>query len=137
MEGFLKWTVAAVSAVVSFLFGEWSPMLSILIALIVMDYSSGLTAAYLEGGLKSNVGLLGIARKVFIFLMVAVANLVDEVMIETGIREEPFVMMAVIIFYIINELLSITENGGRIGLPIPSQIRQAIEILRQKDSDKK
>lgn len=137
MDGLIKWGAAAASAVVSFLFGEWTPLLSVLIVLVFMDYITGLIASAVEGRLKSRIGLIGIARKVFIFLMVAVANLVDVVMIETGIREEPFVMMAVIVFYIINELLSITENSGRIGLPVPSQIKQAIEMLKQKEGDRK
>ncbi|MDQ0176703.1 phage holin family protein [Bacillus chungangensis] len=136
LENIVKTVAAASAAAVSFLWGEWSILLKILLAFVIIDYVTGLIASAVEGRLRSKVGLVGIARKVLIFLMVAVANLVDIVLIESGIREEPFLMMAVIVFYIINELLSITENGGRIGLPIPSQIRQAIEMLNQKEVKK-
>lgn len=136
LENIVKTVAAASAAAVSFLWGEWSILLKILLAFVIIDYVTGLIASAVEGRLRSKVGLVGIARKVLIFLMVAVANLVDIVLIESGIREEPFLMMAVIVFYIINELLSITENGGRIGLPIPSQIRQAIEMLKQKEVKK-
>lgn len=136
LENIVKTVAAASAAAISFLWGEWSILLKILLAFVIIDYVTGLIASAVEGRLRSKVGLVGIARKVLIFLMVAVANLVDIVLIESGIREEPFLMMAVIVFYIINELLSITENGGRIGLPIPSQIRQAIEMLKQKEVKK-
>lgn len=77
---------------------------------------------------------IGIARKVFIFAMVAVGHLVDGILGDGHLFRD-----TVAFFYIANELLSITENGGKLGAPIPSVIKQAIEVLEGKggnDSDK-
>lgn len=130
METMLKWAAAALAAAVSFLYGEWTMLLSILLTLVVIDYVSGLIAAGMEGGIKSRTGLTGIARKIFIFVMVAVAHLVDKVLIEVGFEVESLIFMAAIVFYIVNELISIFENAGRIGLPVPKQLKQAITILK-------
>ena len=81
----------------------------------------------MTGKLESNVGMFGIARKVFIFAMVSVAHLVDGVLGDGHLFRD-----AVAFFYIANELLSIIENGGKLGAPIPPVIRQAIEVLKGK-----
>ncbi|UTR14096.1 phage holin family protein [Salipaludibacillus sp. LMS25] len=133
METLIKWSAAVLAAAVSFLYGEWTMLLSILLTLVVIDYVTGLVAAGMSGDISSRVGLTGIARKIFIFVMVAVAHLVDKVLIEVGIESEALIFMAAIVFYIVNELISITENVGRIGLPVPKQVKQAINILKGGD----
>jgi len=131
MENSFKSLVAVGGAAVSFFFGGWSTLLGVLLAFVVMDYLSGMVAAAIEGVLSSSVGLRGIARKVFIFGMVAVAHLVD-----TAIADGHVFRDATIFFYLANELLSIVENSGRIGLPVPDLIRQAVEILKGKSGGK-
>ncbi|MCR6112688.1 phage holin family protein [Bacillus sp. A301a_S52] len=133
METLIKWSAAVLAAAVSFLYGEWTMLLSILLTLVVIDYISGLVAAGMEGGIQSRVGLTGIARKIFIFVVVAVAHLVDTVLLEVGIESEALIFMAALVFYIVNELISITENVGRMGLPVPKQLKQAITILKGDD----
>jgi len=127
MENTFKTLVAAGGAAVSFFFGGWSTLLGVLLAFVVMDYLSGMVAAGIEGSLCSSVGLRGIARKVFIFGMVAVAHLVD-----TAIADGHVFRDATIFFYLANELLSIVENSGRIGLPVPDVIKQAVGVLKGK-----
>ncbi|WP_062049220.1 holin family protein [Bacillus sp. JCM 19034] len=133
MESLFKWAAAFLAAVISFLYGEWTILLSILLTLVVIDYVTGLVAASVSGEIKSRVGLTGIARKIFIFVMVAVAHLVDKVLLEVGFQTEALIFTAAIVFYLVNELISITENVGRIGIPIPKQLKQAIEILKEDD----
>lgn len=77
MENWFKPVVAVSGAAASYLFGGWSALLSILLTFVVLDYVSGVAAAAKEGRLRSDVGLWGIARKVAIFAVVAVAHLVD------------------------------------------------------------
>jgi len=127
MENSFKALAAASGAAVSFFFGGWSTLLGVLLAFVVMDYLSGMVAAAIEGVLSSSVGLKGIARKVFIFGMVAVAHLVD-----TAIADGHVFRDATISFYLANELLSIVENSGRIGLPVPDIIKQAVAVLKGK-----
>ncbi|MEH7091359.1 phage holin family protein [Priestia megaterium] len=132
MEQILKWLLTVSGGVIAFLFGAWSTMLNILVALMVIDYLSGMAAASINGELKSRVGLVGIARKVFIFAMVAVSHLVDILLIENKIEVGYLAMSVVITAYCINEVLSIVENAGKMGVYVPEPLTKAIAILRSK-----
>ncbi len=127
MEGAFKTVVAVAGAIASYLFGGWSALLGILLAFVVIDYVTGIIAAGAEGKLSSVVGLKGIAKKIFIFVIIAVAHLVD-----TALGNAHIFRDAAIFFYLANEVLSIIENTGRIGVPVPPVIRQAVEMLRKK-----
>ncbi|OQP07031.1 holin [Geobacillus sp. 46C-IIa] len=122
-----KTGAAAIGAVVGYLFGGWSELLGILLAFVVMDYVTGVMAAYREGSLRSAVGFKRIPKKVMIFMLVAVGHLIDRAVGTNGLFRD-----ATIFFYLANELLSIIENAGRIGLPVPEQIKQAVEVLKGK-----
>lgn len=121
-----KTIIAIGGGAASYLFGGWSSLLSILLAFVVIDYVTGVVAAGMEGKLSSAVGLRGIAKKIFIFVMVAVAHLADQAAGTQVIRD------AAIFFYLANEILSIIENSGNIGLPVPPVIVQAVEVLKGK-----
>ena len=122
-----KWGIALMSSSVTYFFGGWSGVLGVLLVFVILDYLTGIAAAAMTGKLESNVGMFGIARKVFIFAMVSVAQLLDGVLGDGHLFRD-----AVAFFYIANELLSIIENGGKLGAPIPPVIRQAIEALKGK-----
>lgn len=129
----MKWNtlykaiVTAGGALASYLFGGWSALLEILLAFVAIDYITGVIAAGIEGKLNSSIGWKGIAKKVGIFVIVAVANLVDRALGDAHIFRD-----ATIFFYLANELLSIIENTGRIGLPVPDAIQKAVAILKGK-----
>ncbi|PAD31885.1 phage holin family protein [Paenibacillus sp. 7523-1] len=127
MENLGKWLLVVGSWLVSYLFGGWSAVLGVLLFFVILDYLTGVAAGGATGKLKSKIGLIGIARKVFIFAMVAVGHLVDGILGDGHIFRD-----TVAFFYIANELLSITENGGKLGAPIPNVIKQAIEVLKGK-----
>ena len=131
MENWFKPVVAVSGAAASYLFGGWSSLLSILLTFVVLDYVTGFAAAAKEGKLNSEVGAWGIAKKVGIFAIVAAAHLVD-----TALGDAHLFRDAAIFFYLANELLSVTENLGRIGVPIPGAIQRAVEILRGKSEEK-
>ena len=132
MENIIKTVIAIGGASASFLWGEWSALLNILVTFVAIDYVSGLIAAGVDGELNSKVGWKGIAKKVAIFLVVAVAHQVD---VALGGALHMF-RDAAIFFYLANELLSITENAGRIGIPVPERLLSAIEVLRDKGEGK-
>lgn len=111
----------------SFLFGGWSMLLSILLAFVIIDYVSGVVAAAFDGKLNSEVGLRGIAKKVSIFAIVAVAHLIDVALV----GQASLFRDVAIFFYLANEILSIFENVGKIGVPIPEKLRNAVEKLRE------
>ena len=120
-------TIFAVSA--TFIFGGWDALITALLVLIVIDYITGVLAAGIQGELSSSVGLKGIAKKVFILLLVALAVQVDSVY-PTGGR----IRDVVIYFFLANEALSILENAGKAGLPIPDKLTKAIKALSQKEA---
>ncbi|ORX22383.1 holin [Thermoanaerobacterium sp. PSU-2] len=126
-ENIFKTITAFGGALASYLFGGWSALLGILLAFVIFDYITGVIAAGIEGKLSSNAGLKGIAKKVGIFVIVAVANLVDRALGNAHIFRD-----ATIFFYLANELLSIIENVGRSGIPIPEVIKKAVAVLQGK-----
>lgn len=112
-------------AAVGYLFGGWSMLVSILLAFIVIDYVSGVLAAAYLGKLSSSIGFQGIAKKTMIIVVVAAAHLAD-----TAMGTEHIARDAVIFFYLANELLSILENAGKTGLPVPEQVTKMVDILK-------
>ena len=127
MENVTKTIVAVGGAAASYLFGGWSSLLNILLVFVVLDYVTGFAAAAKEGKLNSGVGAWGIAKKVGTFVIVAVAHLVD-----TALGDAHLFRDAAIFFFLANELLSVIENTGRIGVPIPPVLQRAVEVLRGK-----
>jgi toxin secretion/phage lysis holin len=121
------------ATLLQFLFGGWSLPLQILIAFIVIDYASGVVAAFVGQRLDSRVGVRGIARKVGFLVLVAVAHLLD---VGTGM-EAPILQTATTWFLIANEGISITENLGEIGVPIPKSLQDALRRLRDEESPMK
>jgi toxin secretion/phage lysis holin len=130
-EVFYKSLSTVIGVFVGWLFGGWSLLLQILLAFVIIDYVSGLLASGVEGKLSSKVGFRGIAKKAMIFLIVAVGHLVDR-----AVGQGHMISDAIVFFYLGMELLSITENAGRAGVPVPSQIKNAVEILKGKGESK-
>ena len=129
MDNVFKNIMAAVCTLISFLFGDMEGMLIALIALIILDYISGIIAAAVEKRLSSEVGAKGIAKKIFMLLIVALANIVD-----TSVIGDGHVLKTVtVVFYICNECISLIENAGRIGVPVPKKLLDVLEQLRDRD----
>lgn len=119
-------------ALIGYTFGGWTVLLTLLLILVVADWLSGWAAAWMNGELKSRVGYYGIARKVGIFVMVMIAHLIDVVL-----GNAHYFRDIVIFFYLANELLSVVENLGRMGLPIPNVILSAVKIFETKSEQGK
>lgn len=130
MNDFIKGILAAICTAVGFLFGSADGLIIALVVLIVLDYISGVIAAVVEKKLSSEVGAKGIAKKVFMLLIVAVANIVD-----INVIGEGNVLRAVtVVFYIANECISLIENAGRLGVPVPKKLLDVLAQLRDKDN---
>ncbi|MEW4368643.1 phage holin family protein [Paenibacillus sp. JQZ6Y-1] len=124
---YVKMAAIIGSVVANYFFGGWSVLINLLLVLVVIDWLTGWAAAWMAGELKSRVGYRGIARKVAIFGVVAVAHFIDLVLGGTGYFQD-----AVIFFYLANELLSVVENAGRMGLPMPAILLNAVRIFQSK-----
>ena len=108
--------------------GGCDGLLIALVMFVVMDYISGVMCAIADKTLSSEVGFKGICRKVLIFVLVGIANILDVQVIGTG----SVLRTAVIFFYISNEGISILENAGYLGLPIPEKIKTVLEQLHDR-----
>lgn len=119
----------ALGSILTFMFGSWTESLTFLLLAMGADYVTGVAASIKEGkGLNSAFGAWGLARKGLTLLVVLLAHRID-VLLNT----EDVTMGAAIFFYIANELISITENYGRLGLPLPDRIRKMIAVLKERD----
>lgn len=125
----VKNILAAICAAAGFVFGDLNGLMVALVALIVLDYISGVLAAVVERKLSSEVGAKGIAKKIFMLLIVAVANIVD-----INVIGEGHVLKSVtVVFYIANECISLLENAGRLGVPVPKKLLDVLEQLKNRE----
>ena len=111
--------------------GGCDGLLIALVLFTVVDYLTGIMCAVADQKLSSQVGFKGICRKVLIFLLVGIANIIDVQVIGTG----SVIRTAVIFFYLSNEGVSILENAGHLGLPIPSKLKATLEQIHDRTSD--
>lgn len=118
----------AVGGWLGYFLGGCDGLLYDLIAFVVIDYITGVMCAIINRELSSAVGFKGIFRKVLIFLLVGIANIIDVQVIGTG----AVLRTAVIFFYISNEGVSLLENAGHLGLPIPEKIKTVLEQLHDR-----
>ena len=124
----LELAFAAVGGVVGWFLGGFDGFLYALIVFVVMDYLTGVLAAGVRKELSSEVGFKGIAKKVCIFVLVGIANIVDSQVIHDGAA----IRTAVIFFYLANEGISILENSTVIGLPVPQKLREMLQQLTEE-----
>lgn len=128
-----------VGGAVAALFGGWDAGMLTLVIFMAIDYVSGIIVAGVfhkskkteSGGLQSLVGFKGLAKKVMVLLIVAVAYRLDLTVGSSYIKD------AAVIGFSANEVISIVENAGLMGIPMPEAITKAIDILSEKGEAKK
>ena len=116
---------------IGYFVGGCDGLLYALLAFVVIDYITGMMCAIADRKLSSEVGFKGICRKVLIFLLVGIANVLDVNVIGTG----SVIRTAVIFFYISNEGVSLLENAAHLGLPVPDKMKAVLEQLHKKGED--
>ena len=129
--------IGIVGSTVAAAFGGWDAAMITLVSMMVIDYLTGVLVAGVfhnspkteNGALESKAGWKGLCRKGMTLLIVLVAARLD-IILGTG-----FIRDAVIIGYIANETISIIENAGLMGVPIPEAIKKAIEVLQSKGEE--
>lgn len=131
--------VGALGAAIASLYSGWDAALQTLILFMAVDYVTGLIVAGVfhaspksrTGALESRAGWKGLIRKGETLLIVLVACRLDAVMATSFVRD------AVVIGFICNETISIVENAGLMGLPIPAALTKAVDILKQRSEEQK
>ena len=134
MKQFFCFAGGVLGGIVAALFGGWTEGLLVLVILMAIDYISGLVVAGIfhkspksqNGGLESKAGLKGLIRKIFVLALVAVAHMIDRLTGTNYIRD------VAVIAFCLNEVISIIENAGLMGIPVPKVLRKAIDVLRDK-----
>ena len=113
---------------IGYYLGGCDGLLYALIAFVIVDYITGVMCAIVDKKLSSEVGFKGICRKVLIFLLVGIAEIIDVQVL----GQEGVIRTAVIFFYLSNEGVSLLENAGHLGLPIPTQLKDVLEQLHNR-----
>lgn len=129
--------IGVIGSFIAGLFGGWDSGLATLIVFMAIDYVSGIIVAGVfhkskkseSGALESRAGWKGLCRKGMTLLFVLIGHRLDLAIGTTYIRD------AVIIGFMANELISIVENAGLMGLPVPAVITRAIDVLQNKNKD--
>ena len=124
----IQMVFAAVGGWLGYYLGGCDGLLLALVAFAAADYLTGVMCAVSDRKLSSNVGFKGICRKVLIFLLVGIANILDVHVIGTG----SVLRTAVIFFYISNEGVSLLENAAHLGPPVPEKIKTVLEQLHDR-----
>ena len=123
---------AAVGGWLGYFLGGCDGLLYALIAFVAIDYITGVMCAISDKTLSSEVGFKGICRKVLIFLLVGIGNIIDvQVLGSPGVLRT-----AVIFFYLSNEGVSLLENASHLGLPVPDAIKTVLEQLHDRSDGK-
>ncbi len=124
----LKLIMTTLGSAFMWLVGGWHIILGILLTVMVCDYISGMMSAVKNKNLNSRVGWYGLLKKAATMLIVVVAHLVD---VALG-NDQDIIRNITALFYISNEILSIFENVGELGVPLPQVLKEACEKLNKK-----
>ena len=124
----MQMVFAAVGGWLGYFLGGCDGLLIALVVFAVVDYVTGVMCAISDKKLSSEVGFRGICRKVLIFFLVGVANILDVQVIGTG----SVLRTAIIFFYLSNEGVSLVENAAHLGLPVPEKLKAVLEQLHDR-----
>lgn len=124
--------ITAIGGYLGWFLGGIDGFMYALIAFVVIDYLTGVMVAVLEKKLSSEVGFRGIFKKILIFVLVGIGNIIDVNVIQSG----SVLRTAVIFFYLSNEGISILENVTKIGLPVPQKLKDVLQQINKDEEDK-
>ena len=125
----IQLVIAGLGGWLGWFLGGCDGLIYALLVFVVVDYVTGVLCAINDRSLSSEVSFRGLCRKVLIFTLVAVGHILDVYVIGNG----SVLRTAVIFFYLSNEGISLLENAGHLGLPIPDQLRLVLEQLHDRE----
>lgn len=127
----IQMAITAIGGWLGYFLGGMDGMMIALLVFMVLDYITGVMCAVADRKLSSAVGFKGICKKVLILMLVGLAHIVDKNVVGNGSA----LRGAVICFYLSNEGLSLLENAGHLGLPIPDRLKDVLAQLHGRDKD--
>lgn len=122
-----------IGGVLGWFLGGFDTLIYALIAFVSIDYITGVWLAVLEKKVSSDIGFKGISKKMMIFILVALGNIIDQLVIGNGSTLRCMLIM----FYLSNEGISIIENAGKMGLPLPQKLKEALQQLNNTNREEK
>ena len=129
MNDIYKSFISGIIGIMGFLIGDFDGLFKALLVLIIADYITGVIVAVVHKKLSSEIGAKGIAKKILMLIIVAVANVLDVQIIGGGAA----LRNITIIFYAANEVISLLENTGALGVPYPKKLMDVLQQLKNKD----
>lgn len=126
---FCRLILVCMGGILGFIFGGFDSLIYALIIFVAIDYITGILLAIHDKRISSEVGFKGIVKKILIFIIVSMGNIIDSYILGTGSTLRTLVIM----FYLTNEGFSILENAGQMGLPIPQKLKDAIQKLNNNN----
>lgn len=122
--------LAAVGAWLGWFLGGMDGLIYAMLVFVIADYATGVMCAISDKHLSSEIGFKGICKKVLIFVLIGVANLIDIYIIKSG----TMLRTATIFFYLSNEGISLLENAAHLGLPVPQKVKDILKQLNEKSN---
>ena len=131
----IKGILAIIGGWIGYMCGGIDGFFYMLFTFVIIDYITGVMVAVVDRELSSEVGFVGICKKISIFMLVAIAHFMDlYILTDQG---ESILRTAVIFFYLSNERISILENCAWLGLPIPEKLRRILAQIDDEENEKK
>lgn len=127
---YLRVVFVTIGSVISWFLGVFDSLIYALIAFVAIDYITGILLAIQNKKISSKIGFKGIFKKFSIFLLVSVGNIIDKYILCSGSSLRTLLIM----FYLSNEAISIIENVGMLGLPVPKKLKDIVQQLNNHDS---
>jgi len=118
---------AGVGLTLTYFLGGWDTMLQVLVGLMILDYITGMGASAVLGRWSSKTGFIGILKKAFILVIVAIGHGLDQILP----MPEPWIRTALVLFYVVNECLSILENAAELKIPVPAWILKLLAATQE------
>lgn len=122
--------IGFIGGISSYLLGKWDILMNTIIIFMILDYVSGMSASWLTKSWSSEIGYKGLLKKGMIIVMIIISVRLDSIL-----GDETIFRNVVTFFYISNEGISIIENCVKLGLPIPSKIRNALEQIKEENNE--
>lgn len=124
---YAKYFAAVVAGVITSFLGGWDTALKVLLLFVILDYATGVVAAWYEKRLDSDVGFKGICKKILLFVPIGIGYYMDQLL-----GQGHMLRSIAIWFYLVNEGLSVLENLGRLEVPVPQALLEALNQLRKR-----
>lgn len=129
IEKTIRSTLTVLGYILGWMFGGFDMLICTLLVFVSIDYATGVAKAYYVKSISSNVGFKGLLKKIMIFAIVAVANIIDKNLTGDGTALRTMTLL----FYISNEGISILENVSQFGIPLPAKLKELVSHFSDKD----